>query len=273
MNTVIAVTVGSVIIFLILWIILIAGRTDNEKTKQFKKRNFAHRGLVTYDHPENSLAAFKSSVEQGVGIELDVHMMLDSRLAVIHDSSLARTVGEDVKIESLTEAELKNYHLTDNGEKIPTLREVLETVDGRVPLLIELKSEGGNAKTLCSALCYELRDYEGEFLVESFDPRCVRWFRKNRPDIVRGQLAQNFLRRKENLKFPLRLILTMLILNCATQPDFIAFKFEDRFAFANLIAKSFWNMPSFVWTVRSGRRAKKAEREGYGIIFENLDLK
>ncbi len=269
--TALAIAIGAIILLFIVWIMLVAGRTDNKKTKDFFKVRYAHRGLATYDYPENSLAAFENSVEKGFGIELDVHLMKDCRLAVIHDSSLIRTAGADAKIEELTEKELGFYKLGDTEEKIPTFKEVLEVVDGKVPLLIELKTSGKNAKTLCSQLWYELKDYEGEYCIESFDPRCLMWFRKNHPEVVRGQLAQNFISRGENIAFPLRVILTMLVLNVKTQPDFVAFKFEDRKVFANLVSKNFWNIPTFVWTVKSGRRARKAEREGYGLIFENIE--
>ncbi len=265
------ITAGAIILLFIIWIMMIAGRTSNKKTKEFFRLRYAHRGLASYDYPENSLSAFNNSAQKGFGIELDVHLMRDSRLAVIHDSSLKRTAGADVKIEDLTEAELKNYTLIGTEEKIPTLREVLAAVDGRVPLLIELKAERGNAKTLCSALMYELRDYKGDYCIESFDPRCLLWFKKNRPEVVRGQLSQNFIRNDEKLSFPLRIILTELILNAFTQPDFMAFKYEDRHTLSNLISKNFWNMPTFAWTLKSPRKAKRAEKKGYGLIFENIE--
>ncbi|MBO7218202.1 MAG: glycerophosphodiester phosphodiesterase [Clostridia bacterium] len=268
--TVAAVIVGSILLLFIIYVMLIAGRIDNESVEPFMKARYAHRGLHREGVPENSLAAFKAAADKGYAIELDVHLMRDGRLAVIHDSSLKRTAGEDVKIESLTAADLDKYTLEGTKEKIPTLREVLDTVGGRVPLLIELKSEG-NVKPLCSALNYEMNDYEGAYCVESFDPRCILWYKKNRPDVVRGQLSQNFIRKNENLSFPLRVILTLLILNVATQPDFIAFKFENRAFLSNRIAKGFWKMKSFVWTIQTPEDMKTAEDEGRAVIFENFE--
>lgn len=268
--TAIAVILGSAFLLFIIWIMLLAGRVDNKATDRFMSERYAHRGLHGNGRPENSLAAFKAAADKGYAIELDVHLMRDGQLAVIHDSSLKRTAGEDVKIEALTKADLEKYNLEGTEEKIPTFREVLEVVDGRVPLLIELKA-AGNIKPLCSALCYELLGYKGEYCIESFDPRCVLWFKKNRPDIVRGQLSQNFVKHNENLIFPLRVILTLLIFNCVNQPDFIAFKFEDRAFLSNKIAKGFWKMKSFVWTIQSAEDMEIAEEEGRAVIFENFE--
>lgn len=268
--TAITVIVGSALLLFIIWMMLLAGRVGNNDVEKFMTERYAHRGLHGEGRPENSLAAFKAAADKGYAIELDVHLMRDGKLAVIHDASLLRTAGADVKIEELEEADLENYRLEETNEKIPTFREVLETVGGRVPLLIELKAEG-NVKTLCEALSNELEGYKGDYCIESFDPRCVFWFKKNRPDVVRGQLSQNFIKNNENLSLPLRVILTLLIFNFINQPDFIAFKFEDRAFLSNKISKGFWKMKSFVWTIKSAEDMKTAEEEGNAVIFENFE--
>lgn len=266
------ITVTVLILLIIAYVISIAGRTDNPDAEKFVGVRYAHRGLHSKPaRPENSLAAFSAAADRGYGIELDVHLMKDGRLAVIHDSSLERTAGADVRIEELTAAELDGYRLENTAEHIPTLKEVLELVDGRVPLLIELKS-AGNIAPLCSALVDELRDYKGDFCIESFDPRCVLWFKKNAPDIVRGQLTENFLRdRNSGVSLPLGILLTVLVFNIATQPDFIAQRFSDRRSLPNMIARNFWNMKGFVWTVTDPEDLKQAEKEGYSVIFEDFE--
>ncbi len=267
---IVSLIVGFILLLAVFLIACIAGREKNPDADKFMTVRYAHRGLHSADRPENSLAAFRAAVEQGYGIELDVHLMNDGRLAVIHDSSLKRTAAADVKIEDLTTADLEHYRLEGTEEKIPTLKEVLKTINGRVPLIIELKS-AGNTKPLCSALWYELNGYKGDWCVESFDPRCVLWFKKNRPEVVRGQLSQNFLKRKENLVFPLRLLLTLLSFNIATQPDFVAFKFADRKFISNLLSRKFWNMNGFTWTVNKKEDMQTAESEGYAVIFEDFE--
>ena len=79
--------------------------------KQLQKFSYAHRGLHGNGIPENSMAAFRAALEKGYGIELDIHLMADGELAVIHDTSLKRSSGVYVKITDLTTADLENYRL------------------------------------------------------------------------------------------------------------------------------------------------------------------
>ena len=109
--TAITVIVGSALLLFIIWMMLLAGRVGNNDVEKFMTERYAHRGLHGEDRPENSLAAFKAAADKGYAIELDVHLMRDGKLAVIHDASLLRTAGADVKIEELEEADLENYRL------------------------------------------------------------------------------------------------------------------------------------------------------------------
>ena len=254
-----------------LYLISLMGRGQNQELNKFLSFRYAHRGLHNKPSiPENSLNAFSAAVKNGYGIELDLHLMADGKLAVIHDSSLLRTAGVDIKIEDLTEADLKKYYLEGTRSHIPTFTQVLKRVNGKVPLLIELKSEG-NVKPLCEAVANELLGYKGDYMIESFDPRCINWFRKNRPETVRGQLTQNFFRDKASkLPFPLKLILSTLILNVWAAPDFIAIRFSDRKSLSNKICLKYWKLKGFVWTIDKAENLEKAEAEGYGIIFENI---
>ena len=159
---------------------------------------YAHRGYHDKPRvPENSMAAFRRAIENGFGAELDVHLMKDGRLAVIHDASLKRTAGADVLVEDLTAEELKTYRLEGTDEQIPLLEEVLELFQDRTPLIIELKAERGNHAALAEATCRMLDRYRVHYCIESFDPRCLIWLKKNRPEIVRGQLSEQFLRHGE----------------------------------------------------------------------------
>lgn len=254
-----------------LYLISLMGRAENKDLEKFLKFRYAHRGLHSKPTvPENSLNAFSAAVKGGYGIELDVHLMADGKLAVIHDSSLKRTANADVKIEELTEADLKKYYLEGTRSHIPTLSQVLKKVSGKVPLLVELKSEG-NVTPLCEAVAKELQGYKGDYMIESFDPRCLAWFRKNCPEIVRGQLTENFFKdEKNNLSFPLKLILSTLILNVWTLPDFIAIKFSDRKSLSNRICRKYWKLQGFAWTLDNKEELEQAEKEGYNVIFENV---
>ena len=217
------------------------------------------------------MTAFLAAVERGWGAELDVHLMKDGNLAVIHDSSLKRTAGADVRIEDLTVEDLGQFVLEDSQERIPLLEEVLALFAGKTPLIIELKAERGNHAALSEAVAKLLDGYAGDYCIESFDPRVVSWFRKNRPAVCRGQLAENFLVHKDNdLAGPLRIVLTNLLANVAAVPDFVAYRFSDRKTAGFRLCRFLWRPQIIYWTLRSREAVDAAEQEGALCIFENL---
>ncbi len=231
---------------------------------------YAHRGLHEPGVPENSMAAFRAALEHGYGIELDIHRMADGNLAVIHDTSLLRTAGVDVKIEDLTADDLSRYHLEDTEEVVPLFSQVLSLYDGKAPLIVELKSVGDNYAALCEAACDLLADYNGAYCIESFDPRCVAWLRKHRPQVIRGQLAENFCRSGGKLPPVLKFILTHQIENFLCLPDFVSYKFADRKCFSNFLARRLWGAQGVTWTIRSKQDFDAAVAEGWLPIFENF---
>ena len=216
------------ILVFVLYLLALRGRKGHPLLEQLRQWKYAHRGLHGNGVPENSMAAFQLALDSGYGIELDIHLLADGNPAVIHDASLLRTAGVDVKIEDLTTQDLCNHRLENSEEMTPTFRQVLELFDGKAPLIVELKSENGNYAQLTETACKMLESYKGLYCIESFDPRCIRWLMKNRPEIVRGQLAHNSLRSKINVPLVLRFAMTNLLSNFWNLPDFIAYCFSDR---------------------------------------------
>lgn len=248
------------------------GRTGHPDLEKLRKYRYAHRGY--HDKPtvpENSLAAFRRAIEHGWGAELDVHLMKDGTLAVIHDASLLRTAGADVRIEDLTREELENYRLEGTDECIPLFDEVLELFEDATPLIIELKSENGNHFALTKAVCERLDRYRGLYCIESFDPAVVSDVRTLRPGICRGQLAHNFLKHKGQLDPARALLATALVGNVIGQPDFIAFSFHDRECLSNRLCLKLWGIQGVSWTLRSKQELLEAEAEGLIPIFEQFD--
>ena len=173
-----------------LFLLMLRCRREHPGWKLLRQYRYAHRGYHDKPHiPENSMAAFRRAIEHGYGAELDVHLMKDGRLAVIHDASLKRTAGADVLVEDLTAEELKQYRLEGTQEQIPLLEGVLALFQGKTPLIIELKAERGNHAQLAEATCTMLDRFRVNYCIESFDPRCILWLKKHRPLIVRGQLS------------------------------------------------------------------------------------
>ena len=154
-------------------IIPIIQRTyDKDKYRDLLRRPFAHRG-VHGEYPENSKPAFEKAVKMNLGIELDIHITKDNKLVVFHDDNLKRMTGEDEYIKFLTYEQIKSYKLKDGEYTIPLLNEVLKTVKGRVPILIEIKTNN-DMKRLVPQLKQELESYEGAVFIQSFNPFVLR---------------------------------------------------------------------------------------------------
>ena len=248
------------------------GRAGHPGMEALRGWGYAHRGLHKEGIPENSIAAFRAALEKGYGIELDIHLMKDGNLAVIHDSSLARTAGVDVRIEDLTADDLGNYRLEGTDEKIPLFRDVMALYEGKAPMIVELKPVDNNHAALAEAACELLKDYQGVYCIESFDPRCIQWLRKHRPQIIRGQLTENFVAHDKKLHPALRFVMTHNMANITTCPDFVAYKFADRkCSITTALCRHVWDIQGVTWTIRSQEDYDTALREGWLPIFEGFE--
>ena len=182
-----------------------------ERMRPFEEVLIAHRGLHENPAvPENSRTAFAKAAEAGYGIELDVQLTADDQLVVFHDETLQRVCGDPRKLHELTYAELGDMRLLGTEEKIPLFRDVLALIGGRVPLLVEIKSEGRYTETTRLA-CEMLKTYDGIYIVESFHPMVLRQIRKEHPDVIRGQLSTHYTREKVERPGYQRFLLTNLM--------------------------------------------------------------
>ena len=260
----------AIVILVLVFLFLIKGRTGHKDLPALRGWYYAHRGLHSRGVPENSMAAFREAKNAGYGIELDIHMLKDGNLAVIHDHSLLRTAGEDVNIEDLTAEDLEKYTLEGTQEKIPLFSEVLELYRGEAPLIVELKATSKNHGALCEAACDMLEKYDGPYCLESFDPRCVAWLRKHRPHLIRGQLTENFFRSNSKLPGIVKFVMKYNLLNVATRPDFVAYRFTDRRNISNFLCRKLWRVQGVTWTLRTKEDFDIAVQENWIPIFENF---
>ena len=179
-------------------------KTIERRWAQVRHHRYAHRGLhdKALGIPENSMAAFMRAREKGFGVELDVHLTADGGLVVVHDSDLTRMCGEGAGIvEGLTTAQACAMCLGGTSQTIPTFDEALSVFEWDsasddampAPMIVELKTHGGNAFALAEAATRVMDAHNVRYVVESFDPRVLLWYRTHRPDVIRGQLAENFL--------------------------------------------------------------------------------
>ena len=155
------------------------------------------------------------------------------------------------------------------------LEEVLELFQDRTPLIIELKAERGNHAALAEATCRMLDRYRVHYCIESFDPRCLIWLKKNRPEIVRGQLSEQFLRHGETAGHgkATMWLLGNLFSNVAVRPDFIAYRFSDRDNLCLRWCRKFYHVQEVNWTIRTKEEMEAAEAQGNLVIFECFDPK
>lgn len=261
---------------LLLWLLALRGRKSGDPIARLCGYCYAHRGLhdQAQQIPENSLAAFRRAVQRGYGAELDVHLSKDQRLIVMHDESLRRTANDDRNIGDLTLDELSARRLENTQEKIPQLSEVLSLFEGKTPLVVEIKPVGGNHKELTRLVCEELDKHPDlTYCIESFDPRVLLWLKKNRPEILRGQLATNFLKERNGLALPLAFCLKNLLLNFLTVPDFVAYDFRYRRCASLRLCRSIYGVQEFSWTIRNPDDARTAQSDNAAIIFEHFDAK
>lgn len=260
-----------ILILALLYVLSLRGRSGHPGLEELRAWRYAHRGLHNDQKPENSMSAFRAALEHGYGVELDIHLMKDGSLAVIHDASLQRTAGADVRIEDLTAADLGDYHLQNTLETIPLFQDVLSLFAGQAPLIVELKCVDNNHAALCEAVCKMLDDYQGSYCMESFDPRCILWLKKHRPDIIRGQLSENWLKVKNfHLPWILKFVLATHMGNFLLQPDFIAYKYADRKIFGTDICRKLWGVQGVSWTIKTQENLETAEKENWIPIFEGF---
>ena len=259
------------LILVILYVFAIRCRSGHPGLKDLEGWSYAHRGLHGNGIPENSMAAFKAALDHGFGIELDVHLLADGNLAVMHDSLLNRTTGEPGRIEDLTTEDLKNYRLEGTDQTIPEFMDVLTLYNGKAPLIIELKPVDGNHAALTEAVCNMLKTYKGAYCLESFDPRCVQWLRKNRPELIRGVLSYNYSTSRSNLPDYLKFLLTHYLMNYQCVPDFVAYKYRDRKStISTWLCRKLWKAAGVTWTLQTKEEYDIAVAEGWIPIFENF---
>lgn len=260
-----------ILILLALAVLATTGRTKHPGLEKLKGWAYAHRGLHGEGRPENSMAAFRAALENGYGIELDLHLTRDGELAVIHDTSLKRTAGVDVKVTELTVEALGEYRLEGTQEQIPLFHQVLDLFAGKAPLIIELKADGNNAEALVDTAVKAMAGYPGPWCMESFDPRVVYALKKHYPDVIRGQLAFDYFTGKSSVNPVVKFLLTNSLLNFLTQPDFVAYDFHHRKNTpANAVWQKIWKLQGVSWTIRSQADFDTAVAEGWLPIFENF---
>lgn len=248
--------------------------------KPNKKRNidfllgryYSHRGIHDNKdaHPENSLSSFKLALEKDYGIELDVQVTKDNIPVIFHDNILLRACNLNTKIGDYSLAELRELKLFKTEEFIPTLKEVLNLINAKVPLIVEIKNDSSDVSDI-KYIAEVLDAYKGDYVVESFNPLAVLWYKKNRPLIIRGQLSSSFKRSHHSFTRRFRdFLLENLMTNFLTKPDFIAFNHKYKNMFGFRLCKKIFNPLTIAYTIKSEEELKENLRDFDLFIFDSF---
>jgi glycerophosphoryl diester phosphodiesterase len=227
----------------------------------------AHRGLHGGAVVENSLAAFAAAAGAGYGIELDVRLSLDGHVVVVHDDDLGRACGTALSVAASPLARIRTLRLVGCDEPVPTLAEALAVVDGRVPVMVEVKNDGRGVGPLESAVARQLATTRGPVCVASFNPRTVGWFARRAPGVVRGQTAAEL--RDVDLPAVARRALAGMAANRFTRPHFVSYQLEGL----PNPACNRWRAagrPLVTWTVRTPDELVEARAVADNVIFESV---
>ena len=241
------------------------------KTDFLTQTPIAHRGLHGEGRPENSLSAFRAAIAAGYAIETDVRFSKDRQLVVFHDDTLLRMTGDGRNVIDCTFEELAALKLNGSSERIPLFTEFLQLVDGRVPLLIELKSmESVSGKELVSALASQLKGYNGPYAVQSFQPLYVKAAKNALKAAPCGVLATARSAKEDFNNSPLWKLKARIVRNNAlgflVKPDFLSYHCAD---FPNRTTEKFKGV-KLAWTVRSPEEEARVRAFADNIIFENF---
>lgn len=226
----------------------------------------AHRGLHDETRPENSLAAIDAALGQGFPIEIDVQTSADGRAVVFHDWNLQRLTGRDARVKFTNAADIAKLRLAGGSEPVPFLEDVLDLVNGRQPLIIEIK----NRKRPCALepeVSRILRAYRGPVAVHSFNPFSLGWFRRNHPGLCRGQISCSF--DTDDMAGWKKLILAHYGMNWMSRPHFISHHWKQLPAIVPILLRHLMRMPLLTWTVRNQKEQASALQYADNVFFES----
>jgi glycerophosphoryl diester phosphodiesterase len=239
------------------------------------ERPLAHRGLhdAAAGIIENSLSAVAAAAQAGYAIEIDVQAAADGAPVVFHDEVLDRLTAETGPVAALDAGALAAIPLSGSstGDTIAPLAGVLDCVHGRVPLIIEVKTDWTGMPAFCARLAETLRDYSGRVAVMSFDPGAVAAFGVVAPGLPRGVVSEAFRGWRPPDASRLRTFSMRNLLHTPrTRPHFIAYCVDDLPAAAPFLVRWWLGVPLLAWTVRTQEQRARAGRWADQMIFEGF---
>lgn len=235
-------------------------------------RPIAHRGLHDVDHGivENTASAFTAAIARGYAIECDLQLTRDGEAVVFHDEHLGRLTGASGMVKDQTAAQVKALDIRHSRDHVQTLAELLDQVEGQVPLVIELKSHWDGDQRLAARAIEVLKGYPGPFCLMSYDPDLIDAVRRISPGTIRGIVADRAFDSYYDA-LPLRRQMELRTFShvSRTRPDFVSFYLDDL-PWAPVTAMRAGGTPVISWTIRSPQQAMTARRKSDQITFEGF---
>jgi len=237
-------------------------------------RPVAHRGLhdISRGIVENMPGAVQAAIAGNFAIEVDIQLTADGEAMVHHDHVLGRLTEGSAPLIEMTAAELKAVKFKDTGEQMMSLSDLCNLVAGRVPLVIEVKSQFGGDRKLVTRMAEVLASYDGPAVGMSFDPDQVLALRELLSSRPRGIVAERTYEDEYWAKLTQAQRDSMLYLRHGfqTQPHFVAFKVDHLPAPAPWIARNLFGCPLLTWTVRTAEQRARAAQYADQMIFEGF---
>ncbi|CEG07718.1 cytoplasmic glycerophosphodiester phosphodiesterase [Afipia felis] len=234
----------------------------------------AHRGLhdAARGIVESTPSAFSAAIAGGFAIETDLQLSSDGEAMVFHDDTLTRLTERSDDIRTLSAAELKTVRYKDTTDRMITLGDLCDMTNGRVPLVVEIKSRFDGDRRLIRRIAEIVRAYQGPLALMSFDPDQVLAIRDHVPAVPRGVVAERYYREDEWQALPPEKVRGMLHLRHAfrTRPHFIAYWINELPTPAPWIAQHIFGCALLTWTVRTPDQRARAARYADQMIFEGF---
>ncbi|OLP55287.1 glycerophosphodiester phosphodiesterase [Rhizobium rhizosphaerae] len=222
----------------------------------------AHRGYHDMNGHiwENTLSAFQRAVDKGFAIECDLHYTADSVPVVFHDDDTERLCGIAGDVRARTAGELGLLAVGGTKDRVPTFKQMLKLVGGRVPLMVELKGREGDDEGFAAAVLEVLEDYSGPVALMSFDAWLLADLKALDAPFplgltAWGETAEDFERHEKAME----LGLAFTSYHYAHLPNPFVDGVKAR------------GLPVITWTVRDEAALRHSYAEGDQITFEGFD--
>ena len=261
------ITVFVLVSVAVIYVFLIMPRVTDAADMELQNTDYALNGIYKDRSCEGTLSAISTARSEGYGVAITVRMTADGRLVVFHERDLKQRYGISSRIRDISYKKLCDVCTSFSKECVPTLSDVLSSIDGHVPLLIEIVS-APNLHKLCARLAESMDRYGGAFSVVSADPRVLAFFKKYRPRFARGQII--YKRYPKGFPRIKAFIIKGMLCNASTRPDFFIVDKAIIKTPAFILATGLFRAQGFMQGVNTLERYDECKRHGMYAVFKNI---